>query len=193
MEMLKPAFLDTARHLAALGKHEGQYASLLTFTALDPGDTFTTTELAAATRTLPTDGLHDAAQALVRALEGAGDQRADYWSNRIAPYLHAIWPKTRDNVSPAIAESLGRLCVAAQDAFPEALTLLRAWLQPPAHPGLLSTLPSWGRSLQQVPRTGIGLLEFGYRGSDTMAARDLGACLDAIRTAAPELETDPRF
>ena len=41
MEMLKPAFLDTARHYAALGKHDGQYASLLTFAALDPGDTFT--------------------------------------------------------------------------------------------------------------------------------------------------------
>nr|WP_288120021.1 hypothetical protein [Thiomonas sp.] len=76
--------------------------------------------------------MHDAARALVRALEGAGDQRADYWTNRVAPYLHAIWPKTRDNISPAIAESLGRLCVAAQDAFPEALVLLRAWLQPPA-------------------------------------------------------------
>jgi hypothetical protein len=32
MEVLKPAFLDTARHYAAIGKHEGQYASLLTFT-----------------------------------------------------------------------------------------------------------------------------------------------------------------
>jgi hypothetical protein len=100
MEVLKPAFLDTARHFAALGKHDGQYASLLTFAALDPGDTFTTAELAAATRALPPDGLHEAAQALVRALEGAGDRRADYWTNRVIPYLHAIWPKTRDNIHP---------------------------------------------------------------------------------------------
>ncbi|WP_204303971.1 hypothetical protein, partial [Stenotrophomonas maltophilia] len=65
MELLKAAFLDTARHYAALGKHDGQYASLLTFAALEPGDTFTTVELAIATRSLPPDGLHDAAQALV--------------------------------------------------------------------------------------------------------------------------------
>lgn len=97
MEVLKPAFFDTARHYAALGKHDGQYASLLTFAAFDPGDTFTIAELAAATRSLTPNGLHDAAQALVRALEGAGDQCADYWINRVAPYLHAIWPKTRDN------------------------------------------------------------------------------------------------
>lgn len=86
--------------------------------ALDPGDIFTIAELAAATRALPRDGLHETAQALVRALEGAGDQRTDYWTNRVIPYLRTIWPKTRDNISPAIAKSLGRLCVAAQDAFP---------------------------------------------------------------------------
>jgi hypothetical protein len=106
MEVLKPAFLDTAHHYAALGEHRRQYASLLTFAALDRGDTFTVAELAGATHALPPDGLYETAQTLARALEGAGDQRTDYWTNRITPYLQAIWPKTRNNGSPAIAESL---------------------------------------------------------------------------------------
>ena len=193
MEMLKPAFLDTARHYAALGKHDGQYASLLTFAALDPGDTFTTAELATATRSLPPDGLHDAAQALVRALEGAGEQRADYWTNRVAPYLHAIWPKTRDNVSPAIAESLGRLCVAAQDAFPESLTLLRAWLQPPAHPDYLVHRLHEAGLCGRFPEHALDFLSLVIGDQTQWPPSDLGACLDAIRIAAPELEADPRF
>lgn len=193
MEMLKPAFLDTARHYAALGKHDGQYASLLTFAALDPGDTFTTAELATATRSLPPDGLHDAAQALVRALEGAGEQRADYWTNRVAPYLHAIWPKTRDNVSPAIAESLGRLCVAAQDAFPEALALLRAWLQPPAHPDYLVLRLHEAALCGRFPEHALDFLSLVIGDQTQWPPSDLGACLDAIRIAAPELEADPRF
>ena len=45
METLKPAFLDTATHFAALDKHGGQYAAILTFAALDPGDIFKTSEL----------------------------------------------------------------------------------------------------------------------------------------------------
>ena len=193
MEVLKPAFLDTARHYAALGKHDGQYASLLTFAALDPGDTFTTAELAAATRALPPDGLHDAAQALVRALEGAGDQRADYWINRVIPYLHAIWPKTRDNVSPVIAESLGRLCVAAQDAFPEALTLLRAWLQPPAHPDYLVHRLHEAGLCGKFPEQALDFLGLVIGDQTQWPPSDLGACLDAIRSATPELETDQRF
>ncbi|MGI6639094.1 MAG: anti-phage defense-associated sirtuin Dsr1 [Desulfobulbus sp.] len=193
MELLKPPFLDTARHYAALGKHNGQYASLLTFAALDPGDTFTTAELAAATRALPPDGLHEAAQALVSALEGAGEQRADYWANRVAPYLHAIWPKTRDNVSSAIAESLGRLCVAAQDAFPEALTLLRAWLQPPDHPDYLVHRLHEASLCSRFPEQALDFLSLLIGDQTQWLLSDLGACLDAIRSATPELETDPRF
>ena len=45
MEALKPAFLDTAHHYAALGEHRSQYASLLTLTALDRRDTFTVAEI----------------------------------------------------------------------------------------------------------------------------------------------------
>jgi hypothetical protein len=193
MEMLKPAFLDTARHYAALGKHDEQYASLLTFAALDPGETFTTAELAAATRVLPPDGLHDAAQALVRALEGAGDQQADYWTNRVARYLHAIWPKTRDNVSPAIAESLGRLCIAAQDAFPEALTLLRAWLQPPAHPDYLVHRLHEADLCTRFPEQVLDFLSLVIDDQTQWPPNDLGACLETIRTAAPELEANPHF
>jgi hypothetical protein len=193
MELLKPAFLDTARHYAALGKHDGQYASLLTFAALDPGDTFTRAELASATRSLPQDGLHDAAQALVRALEGAGEQRADYWTNRVAPYLHAIWPKTRDNISPAIAESLSRLCVAAQSRFPEALALLRAWLQPPAHPDYVVHRLHESGLCERFPEQSLDFLDLMIGDETRWPPSDLGACLEAIRTAAPDLEADPRF
>jgi len=193
MEMLKPAFLDTARHYAALGKHDGQYASLLTFAALDPGETFTTAELAAATHALPPDGLHDAAQALVRALEGAGEQRTDYWTNRVARYLHAIWPRTRDSVSPAIAEPLGLLCVAAQDAFPEALTLLRARLQPPAHPDYLVHRLHEAGLCGRFPEQALDFLSLVIGDEAQWPPSDLGACLEAIRTAAPTLEADRRF
>lgn len=193
MDLLKPAFLDTASHFAALGEHGEQYVTLLTFAGLDPSDTFTTAELAAATSALPPEGLHHAAQALVRALEGAADQSADYWKNRVAPYLHAIWPKARHNISPAIAESLGQLCVAARDAFPEALTRLRAWLQPPDHPDyLVHKLHEAGLSTR-FPEQALEFLGLMIGDQTQWAPGDLGACLEAIREATPELEADARF
>lgn len=109
------------------------------------------------------------------------------------PYLHAIWPKTRDNISPAIAKSLGRLCVAAQDAFPQALALLRAWLQPPAHPDYLIHRLHEAGLCGKFPEQALDFLSLVIGDQTQWPPSDLGACLDAIRSATPELETDQRF
>lgn len=193
MALIKPAFLDTARHYASLGKHDRQYAALLTFAALDQGDVFTNAELATATRALPPEGLQEAARTLARAQEGAGPQRAEYWSNRVLPYLRTIWPKTREHLSPAIAESLGLLCVAAGEAFPEALEQLRAWLQPPDYPdylvGRLHEEGLCGRFQEEA----LTFLSLVIGDQAQMPPRKLQTCLDAIRTTAPHLEADQRF
>ena len=193
MEVLKPAFLDTATHYAELDKYDRQYASLLAFAALDRGDTFSIAELADATRALPPDGLRDSAQALVNALEGAGDQAADYWTNRVAPYLHAAWPRTQDKLSLPIAESLGHLCVAAQGAFPDALHFLQAWLQPLAHPGFLVRRLHAGDLCRKFPEQALGFLNLVIGDQAQWPPHDLATCLEAIRTSAPELATDQRF
>ncbi len=194
MEVIKQPFLETARHYTALGEHDGQYAALLTFAALDPGDTFSTKELALATRTLPLDGLDEAAQALVRGLEGAGDQYSDYWKNRVVPYLHSIWPKSREHVSGSISESFGRLCIATQENFPRAFTMLSAWLQPIEHPGYLLNLLHKADICQKFPEPALDFLDRVIGDQQPWGLRRfLNECLRAIRDAAPELIADQRF
>ena len=193
MEVLKPAFLDTALHYAALGEHAKQYAALLAFAALDRSDMFSNAELASATRSLPPDGLHETARTLVRALEGAGDQHGDYWTNRVVPYLQAIWPKSRDNFSPLISESLARLCVAAQRAFPDAMTLTRAWLQPLEHPDFVVHRLYVAGLCSQFPEPALDFLDLIIGDQAQWPPGDLEACLQQIRTASPALETDVRY
>lgn len=100
LAMLKAPFLDTARRYAELDGFAEQYAVLLTVAALDQHDTFTPPELARATQALPEQGLRRAVHVLEEELEVAGDQRADYWLNRVDRYLHAIWPKSRQHLTP---------------------------------------------------------------------------------------------
>ena len=195
MEAFKRPFLDTATHYDELGTHlkQEQYARLLTFAALDPGDTFTKAELAGATRSLPANGLCDAAHALVDALESAGDQRSDYWSNRVGPYLREIWPQTRDRVSPEISESLGRVCIAAQDKFPEALKQLQDWLQPAE---CRDSLVYWlykADLCDDFPEQALDFLSRVIGEQTQWPSSHLDACLQTIRSALPELEDDSRF
>jgi hypothetical protein len=193
MEVLKPAFLQTANHYEALDNYGEQYASLLTFAALDPGDIFTAAEVAAAARRLPPDGLVAVSKTLAIALEGASDRRADFWNNRVRPFLVSVWPRSRSDASSAIAESLSRLCVAADSAFPEAVTLLRSWLQPLPHPDYVVHALNQAGLCGRFPREALDFLGLVIGGQSQWLPSDLPACLDEIRVASPELAASPRF
>ncbi|WP_372522111.1 anti-phage defense-associated sirtuin Dsr1 [Sulfuricaulis sp.] len=193
LSAIKQPLLETAARYGELGKHADQYAAFLTFAALDPGDTFTPKELADAIRRLPADGLKSSAQALVRALEGARDQRGEYWRNRLLPYLRSIWPKTRELITPAISENLARLCVAAGAAFPEALQELRYWLQPAQNPDFLVHLMHEAKLCEKFPEDALAFLTVVVADDAQWLPRELRQCLDAIEHADQQLANDVRF
>ena len=193
MEVLRPAFLDTANHYAQLGRYRKQYASLLTFVALDPGGVFARQELALATRALPQSALEHTAETLFRAVDSAGDRRADYWTNRVAPYLRSIWPKTLDVNSERVSEALARACVAAGDAFPEGLKQVRAWLRPLEYPERIAHALHRANLDTRFPEGALDLLHRSVGDEAGGLFRDLTACLSAVRAAEHELEGDHRF
>lgn len=190
MEQIKNSFLEAAQHYNLLGAHRGQYAAMLTLAALDRSDTFSVAELARATGLLPSDGLHSVARTLVRAFDGAGDQRMDYWANRVIPYISTIWPKNREHASPRIAESIARLCIIAKELFPEALAKLRPWLQFLPHPEVIIRQLSESGLCHKFPQPSLDFLGLVVDTTQRLPASDLGACLEQILNAAPELEGD---
>ena len=193
MEVLKPAFLDTASHYVQLGEHSGQYASLLTFAALDQGDTFTTSELASAVRALPSEGLRDAAEALARALEGASEQREDYWKFRIRPFWERIWPKSNGRALDTNAASLARLCIAAGDEFPSAIALICNWLRTVEHPDYVIHRLHESGLCARFPESALKLLDAILADQPSWLPPELRQCLNAIVQTMPTLRQDRRF
>ena len=193
LEVLKPALLDTANHYDRLGQHSEQYASLLTFVGLDPGNVFRNSELAQATRALPQTALEHAAETFFRAVDSSGDQRADYWRNRAAPYLKSIWPKTPDVRSKKVTENFGRACIAAGKAFPDALLQVRDWLQPLQYPDRIARALHRAQLDSRFPESALDLLDriVGHEAHGYFP--DLQAGLMAIRAVGPELGHDHRF
>lgn len=188
---IKQPLLETATQYEELGKYAEQYAEFLTFIALD--HTFTTEELAEATSKLPVGGLQRAAQALIRALEGAGEQRGEYWRNRVLPYLKSVWPKTRDVMTPGISEALGRLCVVAKDAFPDALKELHHWLQPVEHPFYLIHLLNEAKLCEQFASPTLVFLDAIINDKAQLLPKELKQCLDDIEKADKSLTKKPSF
>ncbi|RFO95486.1 hypothetical protein DIC66_17790 [Rhodoferax lacus] len=193
MEVLKPAFLDTANHYAQLGDHGKQYAAILTFAALDPGDNFNRTELAHAIRTLPAQGLHEAADALVLAQEAAGEQREEYWRNRVQPFWEKVWPNSNDAVSRGNAEPLARLCISAGAEFASAVASIGNWLRTVEHPDFVVHRLSESGLARQFPPDALQFLDAILHDQPRWAPRELRKCLDDVVQVAPDLRQDQRW
>lgn len=188
----KLQFLETANHYVDLGEHRQQFVAFLTYVALGPTEDYTVDEFRSALGSLPIEGLEKSAQTLSQALEGAGDQREDYWRNRAQPFWQQIWPKSRDLANPRIAESLARMAIAARGEFPAAIAAVQNWLQPIEHPHFVMHLLHESGLCQRFPAEALLLLN-AVIANQQWVLQELGKCLDEIAHAAPHLAQDDRY
>jgi len=192
MIAFKPQFLESANHYADLGEHRQQFAAFLTNAALGLMEGYTLDDFRLSVGEVPHEGLEASAQALYQALEGAADQREDYWRRRAHPFWLKVWPKSREVATPRIARSLARLAIAAGGEFPAALAAVQDWLQPIEYLyEVLHPLHKSGLCLR-FPAEALSLLDAVIADQREMP-RELGLCLDEIVQAAPSLERDARY
>lgn len=189
---LKPQFLESANHYDDLGEHRQQFAAFLTFAALGPTEGYTADEFRSAIEALPQEGLEECTQALSQALEGASNQREDYWKNRVQPFWQHVWPKSRDLATPRIAELLARLTIAAGSEFPAALAATKDWLQPIEHSSYIIHLLYKSQLSSQFPEDVLHLLNT-IIDNQQWVPRELGQCLHIIKQTAPKLVEDTKF
>ncbi|HPD97446.1 MAG TPA: hypothetical protein PLP89_03885, partial [Synergistales bacterium] len=130
---------------------------------------------------------------LVRALEGSDEQREEYWSNRILPYLRNIWPKSRDLNTPTISESFGRLCIAAGGGFPEAFNELQNWLKLIHGPDFLIHLLFEAKLHEHFPEETLGFLNLIISDDAQFLPEELIQCLNEIKSSSEELSGDARL
>jgi hypothetical protein len=189
---IKPQLLDTVNHYDQLGDHAGQFSAFLTYIALDQVDSYTTEDFQSAFGALPQVGLNEAAQTIAQTIEGAGDQREEYWDNRLAPFWHDLWPKTLQLASRDIADSLAQLSIAARGRFSAALTAVFDWLQPVEYPDYI-VHQLWDSGLSQTdPQDALRLLD-AIIDDQPWASEDLERCLTEIAQASPRLAEDLRY
>ena len=108
----KTYFLETVRRYSELGERGQQFAQFLTFGALNRVDGYTTQDFQTAFETLPQEGLEEVARVLSHALDSAGEQREDYWNNRIQPFWKDIWPQSHGLTSKIMGADLAQHCSA---------------------------------------------------------------------------------
>ena len=192
LNAFRPQFLETASHYDDLGEFKQQYAAILTYAALECTDEDEARGFRSAFNALPAEGLQEAARTLWQALESAGAQREDYWSNRIQPFWQKIWPKSRDLVSGGIAESLALMSIAAGEKFSDALDLIHGWLKPIKHSGHVVQRLQESNLCARFPMEALCFLEAVII-NQPRAHPELRQCLTDILEANPEIQGDRRY
>jgi hypothetical protein len=192
MTAFKHHFLRSANHYADLGDCRQEFASFLTYAALDMPAGYTAVEFQEAIKALPKDGLEVSARQLLRALGSAAEQRENYWNHRVKPFWQKIWPKTLEKATARIANDLSKLAITARGEFPAAMDAVQYWLQPVDH--LQTVVPQLHESglCKLYPEASLKLLS-KVIDNQLWAPEELGQCLDEIVQANPNLSQDARY
>ena len=193
LSAIKKEFLKTASHYNQLGGYAGQYANLLIFLSLNRNELFTDLDLIEATCDLPKEGLQASSLTLVKAIEGAGEQKDEYWRNRILPYIKGIWPKENEQIDSIISKNFGNLCLATENDFPSALQELKPWLKPVPFSDFLIRDLKKTDICRRFPDDALEFLNVISDNESLILTEELKNCLNEIESAKPLLAEDRRF
>ena len=189
---IKSQFLDTANHYNNLGGHAEQYATFLTYTALNSIAGFLPADFCTALNVLPQEGLEKAAQALNQAIEEAGEQREKYWDNQVEPFWHVCWPKNTALRTKNLADNLACVCISAGNRFPQALNKIKHWLQPLDYPDSIVDRLHEAKLSALYPEEALRLLD-AIIDEQPFAPKELENCLQSISQARPDLQQRPEY
>ncbi len=133
--------------------------------------------------------LEQAVWSLVQATQGTGEQKANYWQNRIKPFWQQIWPKYERNRSDRISASLARLCISVDSSLPDALETVKEWLQPIDFAGHIFSELKESDLCSRFPQEILHLLDAALN-ERSHVSNELRLCLDAIIDADNSLENN---
>ncbi|MHA7809373.1 MAG: anti-phage defense-associated sirtuin Dsr1 [Marinobacter adhaerens] len=185
-------FFEVAKHYDDLGVFGRRYAALLTLTAIESPDIDQKLNLAEAFGSLPEEGLLQSTRVLAERLNAAGDQRHQFWENRVKPFWNSFWPKSNRLISAKLADGLASVAIASNTDFSEAVGLFLNWLVPLPFPRP-AIQKLWKSGLcESHPETCVTFLE-RLIPNEKLRGSKLRECLNLIVVAWPEAEQDARF
>ncbi|WP_175725917.1 SIR2 family protein [Burkholderia ambifaria] len=108
-------FSSAAGAYGLLGKHKGQFASLLVWTIMEVADEQDLDGLTRVLGHLPPHGLAEAANTLAQAIVDRKEALSEYLANRVRRVYPGPWPKSSNCRSPDEARAIALFCIRTGD------------------------------------------------------------------------------
>jgi len=194
LELLKSPFLAVPDHIDVLEEQcLNQYSRFLTYIALGEASVFSSTELKDVFSKLPVEYLNTVAEALFQALQGAGDQQAEYLKNRVIPFMKRFWPSKPEARTPETFRYFAQICAISSGELRSAFECFKDHLGQTDHFGYLLHLLTEGGVASDHPSEVLHILNATIPQQVPYLHDDLEPLLNAIRLASPDLIESPQF
>jgi hypothetical protein len=115
------------------------------------------------------------------------------WRGIIGPLFELTWPEDRNIRDEATSSRLAALCVQAEDAFPEALNTIKPYLAPFERDWASVHFLEISKAPERFPQESLELVWSLCGPPSQSVTHDIGAVLDRIAEAKPEIAIDRRF
>ncbi|WP_144436233.1 hypothetical protein [Roseibium album] len=194
LELLEVPFLAVPDHIDVLEEQcLKQYTRFLTYIALGEASVFSSTELKDVFSKLPAEYINTVAETLFQALQGAGDQQAEYLKNRIIPFMKRFWPNKPEARTPETFRYFAQICAISAGELPSAFECFKDHLGQTDHFGHLLRLLSERGVASNHPSEVLHILDATIPQDVKYLHGNLKPLLDAIQLSNPALIESPQF
>ncbi|WP_321807872.1 SIR2 family protein [Burkholderia sp. BCC1993] len=184
-------FTSAAGEYVLLGKHKGQFASLLVWTIMEVADEQDVEGLTNALGYLPPYGLAEAANTLAQAIVDRKETLREYLANRVRRVYPGPWPKSSHCRSPGEARAIALFCIRTGD-LDNWVRESKPFLQ--AFPDIYLVVKELSDSGQCETSPAAALELLGEVVTDNpYPTSELAVCLEKIGNAQPSLTKRRNF
>lgn len=127
---LKPNIIEARLHWMEHDFNLDKFSAFITYIALENADVIGSVELQKIYDALPLEALKRVAIVLRQVLESASDKKANFWNNRVKPFLHEFWPKDKDKTSSELSYFLAKLAIHSDESFSDVVSVISIYLRP---------------------------------------------------------------
>ncbi|WP_298938329.1 anti-phage defense-associated sirtuin Dsr1 [uncultured Ruegeria sp.] len=194
LEDLEIPFLAVPDHIDVLEEQcLKQYAGFLTHVTLSGASVFSPSKLKDVFSKLPSVHLEAVAQTLFQALQGAGDQQAEFLKNRVIPFVKRFWPSKPEARTPMTFRYFAQMSAISGVGFDEAFACFKDHLGQTNEFGYLLTLLKEVGVAADHPREVLEILNATIPQNVQLLYTGLKSLLDTIQRADPDLSNHPNY
>ena len=151
------------------------------------------TELKDVFSKLPAEYTNTVAETLFRALQGAGDQKAEYLKNRIIPFMKRFWPSKPEARTPETFRYFAQICAISSSELFSAFECFIDHMGKTDDFEYLLRLLSEGGSASDHPSEVLQILDAVIPEQVLYLPDELQSLLNAIQVARPDLTGSSQF